>query len=266
MKGKLVSFIIPTYNAEKTIDRCLESVVNQTYENLEIICCDDCSTDGTWNKLKEWAEKDSRIKIIKNEKNMRAAYTRNQCIKVAGGGYYAQLDDDDYCSSDRVEKQVAFLNAHDEYAFVGTGIWFFDESGIYGGSKASEGREVKKEDFLWGINFANPSLMFRSNAIQEVNGYRVHKDTRRSQDYDLIMRLYTAGYRGYILPDKLTFYYRGKNFYPKCKYEYRIDEMKIRYRNFKALGLLPKGLPYVIKPLIVGLIPISFIEKIKHLK
>lgn len=85
MEEKLVSFIIPTYNAEKTIDRCLESVVNQTYENLEIICCDDCSTDETWNKLKEWAEKDSRVKIIKNEKNMRAAYTRNQCIKVARG-------------------------------------------------------------------------------------------------------------------------------------------------------------------------------------
>lgn len=176
------------------------------------------------------------------------------------------MDDDDYCSSDRIEKQVAFLNAHDEYAFVGTGIWLFDESGDYGGSKASEGREVKKEDFLWSINFSNPSLMFRSNAIKEVNGYRVHKDTRRSQDYDLIMRLYIAGYKGYILPDKLTFYYRGKNSYPKCKYEYRIDEMKIRYRNFKALGLLPKGLPYVIKPLIVGLVPISLIEKIKHLK
>ena len=60
----LVSFIVPTHNASSSIDRCLTSIVNQDYSNLEIICCDDASTDDTWEKLKKWAEKDKRIFII----------------------------------------------------------------------------------------------------------------------------------------------------------------------------------------------------------
>jgi hypothetical protein len=77
------------------------------------------------------------------------------------------------------------------------------------------------------------------------------------------MRLYAQGYYGYNMQQPLIYYYRGKNSYVKCKYKYRIDEAKIRYLNFKKLNLLPKNFLYVIKPLIVGLIPIKLLEKKK---
>lgn len=266
MQDVLISVVIPTYNAETTIDRCLESVVNQTHTNLQILCCDDCSKDGTWAKLTEWAQKDARITIMQNETNSRAAFSRNRCIENAEGVFIAQIDDDDYCALDRLEKQAQFLLEHEPYDFVGTGAYYFDESGIWGHSKRTEGYAPRAEDFLWNAVFLNPSMMYRSEALKAVGGYRIAKETRRGQDYDLHMRLYAAGYRAYVLPDKLTYYYRGKNSFPKCKYEYRIDECKIRFKNFKALGLLPKGIPYAIKPLLVGLVPIEYIERFKRIK
>ena len=259
----LVTVILPTHNAEKTIDRCLTSVVNQTYKNLEIICCDDCSTDSTWEKLTEWSEKDSRIKILRNSQNMRAAFSRNRCIEQAKGEYIAQIDDDDYCAENRIQVQVDFLNNNAGYDFLGTGIYYFDESGIWGQSERKEGYAPVAKDFLKSSVFSNPTMMYRTETMRAVGGYRVAKETRRSQDYDMHMRMYIAGFKGYIIPDLLTYYYRGENSFPKCKYRYRIDEAKIRFKNFKKLGLFPQGILYALKPLIVGLIPIKWIEKHK---
>ena len=260
----LISVVIPTYNAESTIDRCLESIVNQTHKNLQILCCDDCSKDSTWDKLQEWANKDSRITIMQNERNSRAAFSRNRCIEKAEGLFIAQIDDDDYCALDRIEKQAIFLAEHPEYDFVGTGAYYFDESGVWGQSQREEGYSPEANDFLWNAVFLNPSMMYRAEALKAVGGYRIAKETRRGEDYDMHMRMYAAGYKAYVMPERLTYYYRGKNSFPKCKYEYRIDEFKIRYKNFKALGLMPKGIIYAVKPLIVGLVPIKFWERIKR--
>lgn len=263
MNRPLVSVIIPTHNAAKSINRCLRSIVNQTYTNIEIICCDDNSTDSTYDLICEWEKKDERITALRNKENMRAAFSRNRCIEQAKGKYIAQIDDDDCCDPSRIEKQVLFLEEHTEYDFLGTGLYYFDENGIWGESMQTEGFAPNKEVFLHGACFANPTMLYRADVLKAVNGYRVAKETRRGQDYDLHMRLYANGYHGYILPDKLTYYYRGKNSYPKCKYEYCIDEAIIRLKNYKQLGLLPKGYFFAAKPLIAGLVPTKFLERIK---
>ena len=257
-----VSIILPTYNASKTIDRCIESIINQTYKQWELICCDDCSTDNSFDILKKWEKKDNRIKVLKNEKNQKAAYTRNKCIKLARGEYVALIDDDDYCVVDRIEKQVLFLDKHSEYSFVGSKAYYFDENGVWKIGNAKEKPQIK--DFLWSSCFINPSVMFRKRDLEDIGLYRVAKETIRSQDYDLFMRLYTKGYYGYNIQEPLIYYYRGKNSYKKCKYKFRINESIIRYQNYKRMGLLPKYFFYVLKPLVVGLIPIEILEKIKE--
>ncbi len=256
-----VSVILPVYNASETIDRCIQSIIDQTFKQWELICCDDNSNDNSLTILKQWQKRDNRIKVLYNEKNCRAALTRNRCIEEAEGEYIALIDDDDYCVPDRLEKQIDFLDKNLEYSFVGTQAFFFDEFGVWKTSKPKE--NPTKEDFLWNSCFLNPSVMFRKKDIDKVGLYRVAKETRRGQDYDLFMRLYAQGYYGYNMQQPLIYYYRGKNSYVKCKYKYRIDEAKIRYLNFKKLNLLPKNFLYVIKPLIVGLIPIKLLEKKK---
>lgn len=101
----LISIIIPFYNIEECLDRCLSTVLNQTYSNLEVICIDDGSTDNTLKILREYAQKDSRIKIIQ-QVNMGAAAARNFGLNVAKGKYVIFLDSDDYFELNLIELAV----------------------------------------------------------------------------------------------------------------------------------------------------------------
>ena len=98
----LISIIIPIYNAEKYIDRCIESVIQQTYTNMEIICINDGSTDNTLQILNNYAYKDIRIKII-DKKNEGVSSARNYGINVSTGKYIAFVDCDDYIESNTIE-------------------------------------------------------------------------------------------------------------------------------------------------------------------
>ena len=103
-KTSLISVIVPVYNVEKYINKCIESVVNQTYKNLEIICVDDKGKDNSIGIVKEYAIKDDRIKIITHDKNYGLAISRNTGLKNAKGEYIFFLDSDDYITLDIIEK------------------------------------------------------------------------------------------------------------------------------------------------------------------
>lgn len=92
----MLSVIIPVYNTEKYLRKCLDSIINQTYKDLEIICIDDCSTDNSFQILKEYELKDPRIKVFKNETNLKVGKTRNLGITLATGDYIHFMDSDDW--------------------------------------------------------------------------------------------------------------------------------------------------------------------------
>ena len=104
MNEDLISVIVPCYNVEKYVSMCIESLINQTYSNLEIILVDDCGTDNTAKILREYVKKDKRIKLIKNEKNSGLSFSRNVGLKEANGNYIGFIDSDDYVSLDFYEK------------------------------------------------------------------------------------------------------------------------------------------------------------------
>lgn len=113
-KNPCVSVIIPVYNTEKYLRECLDSVVNQTLQNIEIICINDCSTDNSLQILQEYANKDGRIKIINNEKNLGSAESRNKGILLTTGEYIGFIDSDDYISLDYYDnlmKNAILFNA-----------------------------------------------------------------------------------------------------------------------------------------------------------
>ena len=99
---ELISIVIPVYNAEKYIDRCMESIVSQTYQSIEIIAVDDGSSDKSVDKLREWKNKDKRIKVIEKE-NTGVSDTRNKGICAAKGTYLCFVDVDDYLEKKYVE-------------------------------------------------------------------------------------------------------------------------------------------------------------------
>ena len=101
-KNPKVSVIIPTYNVERYIQECIKSIQEQTYDNIEIVVVDDCSTDKTYEILKNIEEKDRRLKVFKNDKNMKICYTLNRALKNSTGEYIVRMDGDDISSSDRI--------------------------------------------------------------------------------------------------------------------------------------------------------------------
>lgn len=108
----LVSIIIPTYNCEKFIGKTLQSVLNQSYSNWEIILVDDASTDNTVTIIKEFAQDDNRIKLTRLENNSGNGFARNIALQNASGRYIAFLDADDLWAPLKLEKQISFLQSH----------------------------------------------------------------------------------------------------------------------------------------------------------
>lgn len=105
----LVSIITPLYNSEKFIGETIESVLNQTYKNWEMIIVNDCSKDNGPKIVEEYCKKDNRIKLFNNEKNMGVSFTRNKAIDISKGKYIAFLDSDDLWKKEKLEKQINFM-------------------------------------------------------------------------------------------------------------------------------------------------------------
>lgn len=261
-KKPKVSVIMALYNVQNELEKSVQSILSQTYDNIEIIMCDDCSTDETLKIAKKLAKKDKRIILLENTKNLKSGKTRNKCIEKATGKYIAIQDADDYSESTRIEKQVNFLEKNSNYFYVSSSVYRFNEEGIWG-EYHSWTDNPQDKDFLWGLPYVHPSTMFRRKALDKINGYRVAKDTTRTEDFDLFLRLHIIGYRGYNLKECLYYYNENIDAYMRRKYRYRIDEAKTRFNAYKKLHLMPIGCIYALKPLIVGLIPRKLQYKIK---
>lgn len=254
MIEKRVSVLIGAYNAEATIARALDSIIEQTYKDWVILICDDGSCDNTLDIIQKY-KKDypKKVEVYYNEVNQGLTYTLNRLLELAKTEYAARMDVDDVSMKERLEKQVTFLDAHNEYAFVGSIINKFDENGTYGTYILPE--KPDKKDFLWNNPFVHPSVMFRTSVIKEVNGYRNINKTVRCEDYDLWFRLYSNGYRGYNIQKPLLKYYEGKESYSKRKFKYRLNEARVRLEGYKEFDLMPIGLIYALKPILVGILP-----------
>lgn len=105
----LISVIVPVYNVEKYLRQCLDSIVNQTYTNLEIICVNDCTEDSSLSILEEYAKLDSRIIIINNVVNLGLGLSRNKGIEIARGDYIHCLDSDDWLVVNAYERIVSYI-------------------------------------------------------------------------------------------------------------------------------------------------------------
>jgi glycosyltransferase EpsE len=260
-----VSIIMAVYNTphRHIVEFAIDSILNQSVENLELIIFDDGSTDNTYELLKDISRKDRRIRLIRHGKNMGSAFARNRCLALARANFVAIMDADDYSHNCRLEEQINFLRSNPEYAFVGARGVYFNDSLEGNLGKYWYCKYPKKEDFLFTLPFVHGSLMFRKQSLLTVHGYKEDQWVRRSEDYDLLMRMYAKGYNGANLPKTLYFIRMDEDTFKRRKYIYRFNESMVKYKGFKELGLMPKGLVYAAKPLIVGLIPKSILNALK---
>jgi len=196
-----VTVFIPVYNREKYVGEAIESILAQTFSDFEILLVDDGSTDHSVDKIRSFS--DPRIRLVFNEGNLGIPKTRNKGVELARGQYMAMLDSDDRAYPERLEKQVAFLETHPEYAQVGSWCRMMD----------AQGRVLKKikrqpelpddihAQFLFRCAMSNRSIMARTAILQEY-GYR--NDFPRCQDYELHVRL-AKKYKLGNLPECLVY-------------------------------------------------------------
>ncbi|WP_432204665.1 glycosyltransferase family 2 protein [Cetobacterium somerae] len=198
MNQKLVSVLIPTYNVEKFIDQAIYSIINQTYKNLEIIIVDDSSKDSTYQKLEKLQKKDKRIRLFKNEKNLKICKTLNRAFNYSRGQYIVRMDGDDICELDRIEKQVKYLEENKEIHLVGMSVKGIDE----------ENREISKNKYCKNFNILKQMLKYgtpvlhiwaaRREVYENLHGYR---EIPYVEDYDFLLRMLTSGYKFTNLED-----------------------------------------------------------------
>lgn len=263
-KISIIMGIYKMINKRSIVELSINSILNQTYKDFEFIICDDGSNDGTYEMVQDLIKNDKRVILIKNDENKGLAYSLNHCLSIAKGKYIARMDADDISMPDRLEKQIGFLNEHLEYAMVGCNLLLINDKGIWG--KRILAKKPTKKSFLFTSPYCHPAIVMRKEVLDKVNNYKVEKITRRAEDYDLFMRIYANGYKGYNMQEFLYQFREDHDAYKRRAYKYRIDDVQIRYRGFKALGLMPSGFLYVIKPLFVGLIPQKLLAKLRKMR
>ena len=259
----MISVIMGIYNEknQNQVMQAIDSILEQTYDNLEFVICDDGSKPEFYQWLEEYCRKDARIHLIRKEKNEGLAAALNTCLVSAKGSYIARMDADDRSRADRLEKQLVFLQQHPEYALVGCNAEMIDHNGVWGERVLVE--KPQKKDFLRTSPFIHPSIMIKTEVLRQMEGYSVEKYAERTEDYELFMRLYAAGYTGYNMQEKLFSYREDRNAYQKRKYRYRLNESRVRYKGFRKLGIFWGNIRYVIKPLLVGIMPVGLVQRIR---
>lgn len=128
----MISVIIPVYNDEEYLHVCINSVINQTYSDLEIICVDDDSSDSSYDILQYFAKKDDRIKVLKNEHNKGLGYNRNRGMEVATGKYVSFLDSDDWISPDTFEVLIEKAEKENLDVLIYKSIVFYEDTQNFG--------------------------------------------------------------------------------------------------------------------------------------
>lgn len=266
MEKVKISIIMGIYNCEKYLAESIESIINQTFNDWELIMCDDGSKDKTYNIAQEYSQKyPNKIYLLKNERNMGLNYTLNKCLKDARGEYIARQDADDISLPQRIEKELFFLEENLEYAIVSTNMVCFDnKNGEWGNSHFKE--KPQNIDFVSGSPFCHASAMIKKNALDSVNGYTVDDKFLRVEDYYLWFKLYKKGYKGYNIKETLYKVRDDKDAYARRTWKNRLNEVRVKKLGFKMLNIPIKYYPYIYRPILVGLLPKGIYDKLHRAK
>lgn len=231
-----VTVFIPAYNREAHIAAAVGSVLAQTFTDFELLVIDDGSTDATVAVVE--AFRDPRIVIVRHEQNQGIPRTRNHALERARGEYLANLDSDDLCHPRRLERQVAFLDAHPDHAVVGAWGRDVDEDGRRRLRVRREPLRAADVDvhLLFRCALRNRSVMLRT-AVARAYGY--DEAFTRCQDYELHARM-AARHRLANLPEVLVYARQHAGRFTRATWELgREKKLAIMAMELRALGLEP---------------------------
>lgn len=242
--NKKVSIITPAYNSEKFIANAMDSVINQTYNNWEMLIIDDCSTDSTIDIVNEYSRKDDRIKLILQKTNMGAGHARNRAIQLSTGRYIAFLDSDDFWGMDKLSKQMDFIKAT-QAALVYCHYYIYNQRV----NKVTHRIESPLKT-TYNKMQRNDYIGFLTLLIDtEKTGKQLMPTIRRRQDWAYKLLLLKKGFDAYGIPEPLAYYRVGNqslssNKFKLFKYNFAVFRKVLRYSLVKSFYKMCAFLPF----------------------
>jgi len=231
MEG-LVSIITPTYNCGKFIGQTIESVLNQSYQNWEMIIVDDCSTDNTKEIVEKYVKQDKRIKYYVLEVNSGAAVARTKAMQLASGEYIAFLDSDDLWMPDKLEKQILFMKVND-FNFTCTAYEQIDEEGNPLNKIIKTKSKTDYNGILLSCPVGNSTVMYNAEKL----GKFVVPNIRKRNDDALWLQILKKEKYIYGMSDVLMKYRVRTNSISSNKVELVRYHWKL-YREIEHLSIL----------------------------
>ena len=230
---ELVSIIIPVYNGELFLEDTINSVIEQTYTNWELILVNDCSIDSSINIIKEHQKKDSRIKLINNKINSKVAISRNNGVKKAKGRYICFLDADDKWNREKLEKQIKFM-VDNNCAFSFTGYEFANEKCIPNGKKVYVPYKINYNQALKNTTIWTSTVMFDMDKLSKKDIYMPNVKSEDTACWWSILKKIDYAYG---LNEVLSYYRRSSGTLSSNKFE-AIKRIWNLYRNVENLNIL----------------------------
>lgn len=259
-----ISVVMAAFNAEKYLSEAMDSILSQTYEDLELIVIDDKSTDASGQILKEYAARDSRVTVLENEENLGLTKSLNKGLAIAKGDYIARMDADDISVPERFAKQVAFLDENPDYSFVSCIGRYIDEDGkqeqlrLFPETNEEIYAMMPKVDAVM-----HPGVMFRRDDIAKIGNYC--EDFRVVQDYDLWFRGMAAGYKFYNIQEPLVLFRRNDSYNTRKSKAYRMVDFQVRKKGYKINKIPLHKRVYLVVPLALAYIPPKVMDKLFYM-
>jgi glycosyltransferase involved in cell wall biosynthesis len=227
-----ISVLLPVFNAEKFLKESIESILNQTFKDFELIVINDGSIDNSENIIQSYT--DSRIRYIRNETNLGLIKTLNIGIELSEGKYIARMDADDICSLNRFEKQYNFLEQNTDVVLCGSWVKRIDEFGnVKGKIRRIDTNELIRANMLFTTPFIHPTVMIRKEVLA---GNLYNTEAKHCEDLELWVRLsQISEYQFYNLPNYLLFYRIHSS---------NVSVLNVNFQTEKRKQLL---LPYIEK-------------------
>lgn len=248
----LISIIMPAYNAEKTLEQAVNSVLAQSWQNYELIIIDDFSKDGTWALAKDLARQDSRIRVLHNRFNGGASRSRHVGIEESQGPWLAFLDSDDAWAPDKLEKQMA-LQREKDADLVFTGSAFIDHEGQSKEWSLHVPQTISYRKLLKQNLISNSSVLVRKELylMHEHLGENVH------EDFVCWLRMLRGGYLACGIDEPLLIYRLS----PHSKSGNKLKAAKMNWKAYRAAGLnAPEAAYYMV------FYAVNSLRKYKNLK
>ncbi len=224
----MVSVVLPVYNGERFISESIKSILNQSYQNIELIIVNDCSTDKTEEIIKEFEKSDDRIRVIKNSSNLKLPKSLNVGFEQAKGSYYTWTSDDNMYMPNAIETMVSYLKDHPDISMV-----YSDYTNINEIGDSIDKAELQASKYLLVENVCGASFMYTREIAEEVGKY--DENLFLAEDYDYWIRISSKG-KIVHLPENLYFYRCHQySLTSKRKELVRIQTYKVLEKNFLTL-------------------------------